>query len=121
MWNEVSHAELEAAKQQLNSQREETLRRHAEELKALEGDQAEIETLHKLIDTFVVKFKLPPPAASEFVAPEEKKMNGEEPAKAAQPSLAEVVAPEEKKTNGEEPAKAPPPVAPGKAQWFSRS
>lgn len=121
MWNEVSHAELEAAKQQLNSQREETLRRHAEELKALEDDQAEIETLHKLIDTFVVKFKLPPPAASEFVAPEEKKMNGEEPAKAAQPSLAEVVAPEEKKTNGEEPAKAPPPVAPGKAQWFSRS
>jgi hypothetical protein len=119
MWNEVSHAELEAAKQQLNSQREEMLRRHAEELKALEGDQAEIETLHKLIDTFIVKFK-PPPAASEFVAPEEKKMNGEEPAKAAQPSLAEVVAPEEKKTNGEEPAEAPPPVAPGKAQWFSR-
>jgi len=120
MWNEVSHAELEAAKQQLNSQREEMLRRHAEELKALEGDQAEIETLHKLIDTFVVKFKPPPPAASEFVAPEEKKMNGEEPAKAAQPSLAEVVAPEEK-TNGEEPAKMPQPLASGKAQWFSRS
>jgi hypothetical protein len=35
--------------------------------------------------------------------------------------LAEVVAPEEKKTNGEEPAKIPPPLASGKAQWFSRS
>ena len=120
MWNNVSHAEIEAAKQQLKSQREEMLRRHAEELSALECDQSEIETLDKLIDTFVVKFKPSSPAASEFVAPEEKKMNGEEPAKAAQPSLAEVVAPKEK-TNGEEPAKMPQPLASGKAQWFSRS
>lgn len=120
MWNEVSHAELEAAKQQLNSQREEMLRRHAEELRVLEGDRAEIETLHKLIDTFIIKFKPSPPAASEFVAPEEAKMNGEEPAQTAQPSLAEVAAPEEKKTNDAEPAEAPPPVVPGKAQWFSR-
>jgi len=59
MWNMLSHADLEAAKQRLKSQREETLRRHAEELRALESDQAELEKLDQLIDAFVKKFTNP--------------------------------------------------------------
>jgi hypothetical protein len=48
---------LDAAKHRLKSQREETLRRHAEELRALESDQAELENLDQLIAAFVKKFK----------------------------------------------------------------
>jgi hypothetical protein len=47
---------LEAVKQRLKSQREEMLRRHAEELRALESDQAETETLDQLIGAFATKF-----------------------------------------------------------------
>ena len=57
MWNTLSHADLDAAKHRLKSQREETLRRHAEELRALESDQAELENLDQLIAAFVKKFK----------------------------------------------------------------
>lgn len=56
MWNKLSHCDLDAAKQQLNSQREEMLRKHAEELSGLESDLAEIETLDQLIGTFARKF-----------------------------------------------------------------
>ncbi len=58
MWDKLSQADLEAAKEQLKSRREEMLRRHAEELDALEGDRAEIETLDQLIDAFAKKFKI---------------------------------------------------------------
>ena len=57
MWNILSHCDLDAAKRQLNSQREEMLYRHAEELSALESDQAEIETLDQLIGAFAQKFR----------------------------------------------------------------
>ena len=59
MWNTLSHADLDAAKHRLKSQREETLRRHAEELRALESDHAELENLDQLIAAFVKKFKGP--------------------------------------------------------------
>jgi len=57
MWDELSHADLEAAKEQLKGRREEMLRRHAAELSALESDRSEIETLDQLIDAFARKFK----------------------------------------------------------------
>ena len=77
MWDMLSHAELEAARQQLKSDREEMLRRHTEELSALENDQSVIEKLDQLIDTFSKKFR--PAAASpiEPTATGEKSMNGE--------------------------------------------
>jgi hypothetical protein len=56
MWNTLSQVDLESAKQRLKSQREEMLRRHAEELRALESDQAETETLDQLIGAFATKF-----------------------------------------------------------------
>lgn len=59
MWNALSHADLDTAKQRLKSQREETLLRHAEELRTLENDQAELDELDQLIGAFVEKFKNP--------------------------------------------------------------
>src|SRR5260221_11464600 len=56
MWNKLSQCDLDEAKQQLNSQREEMLRQHAEELRGLESDLAEIETLDQLIAVFARKF-----------------------------------------------------------------
>ena len=57
MWDRLSHADLEAVKQQLKGRREEILRRHAEELTSLESDRAEIEKLDQLIDAFAKKFQ----------------------------------------------------------------
>jgi hypothetical protein len=45
MWDKLSHAELEAARQQLKSHREEMLRRHTEELSALKSDQSQSKNL----------------------------------------------------------------------------
>ena len=57
MWDGLSHADLEAVKQQLKDRREEISRRHTEELTALESDRAEIEKLEQLIDAFAKKFQ----------------------------------------------------------------
>ena len=70
MWNALSHADLDAAKHRLKSQREETLRRHAEELRALESDHAELEKLDQLIDAFVEKFKNPATSFEPAAAPD---------------------------------------------------
>lgn len=55
MWNTLSHSDLEAARRHLRSQREEMMRRHAEELAALDRDDLEIERLDQLIDAFLQK------------------------------------------------------------------
>ena len=55
MWETLSRADIEAARRQLQRRREEVLRRHAEELGAVERDQAEIETLDQLIGAFSKK------------------------------------------------------------------
>jgi hypothetical protein len=56
MWDKLSRADFENARQQLNLRREETLRRHAEELQALDNDHAEVEELERLIGTLFTKF-----------------------------------------------------------------
>ena len=56
MWDTLSRADIEAARQQLQSRREEMCRRHAEELGAVERDQVEIEKLDQLISAFSKKF-----------------------------------------------------------------
>jgi hypothetical protein len=61
MWDTLSRADIDAARQQLQSRREEMLRRHAEELGAVERNQVEIEKLDQLISAFSKKFA---PAAS---------------------------------------------------------
>jgi hypothetical protein len=58
MWDQISRADLDATKEKLRARREEMMRRHAEELQAVEQDQAEIETLDQLIDAIAGKFKI---------------------------------------------------------------
>ena len=58
MWDTISRAELEATKRQLRTRRQELIRRHAEELQAIEQDEAEIEAFDQLIGTIADKFKI---------------------------------------------------------------
>ena len=85
MWNNLSVADLEQARQQLAVQREEILRRHAEEIGQLDADEAEIQALDQLAAAFIRKFQkiaeataepgpatepaAPPPAIAEPAAP----------------------------------------------------
>jgi hypothetical protein len=57
MWDTVSQAELAQVRQQLDRRREDMLRRHAEELEALDIDRAELETIDQLLGNFVKKFR----------------------------------------------------------------
>jgi hypothetical protein len=68
MWDKVSRADLEEVKQRLNVRREETLRRHTEELRALDGECAEVEELERLIGAVFAKFEVwtgSPPASHD--------------------------------------------------------
>ena len=49
MWDRLTPADIERAKAQAAALREETLNRHAEELRALDADEAEIERQRKWI------------------------------------------------------------------------
>ena len=66
VWNQLSKADFERAKQDLDLRRAEVLARHAEELRSLDTDQAEIDTLEQAIDAFARKFNLQP-AGGEVV------------------------------------------------------
>ena len=52
VWETITRADLERAKTKLAHSRAEMLRRHAEELKALDAEQVEIESLEQLISIF---------------------------------------------------------------------
>ena len=58
MWDKLTAADLERVKRGLSSRRSEMLARHAEELKALEAEQSEIDVIEKAIAAFTQKFKL---------------------------------------------------------------
>ena len=58
VWNQLSRADIERVKRELDQRRSEMLARHAEELKALEGDKAEIDILEQAIDSLARKFNL---------------------------------------------------------------
>ena len=58
MWDTISRIDLEATKEQLRTRREEIIRRRAEELQAVEQDQAEIEALDLLIGAIAEKFNI---------------------------------------------------------------
>jgi hypothetical protein len=61
MWEQLTPADIERVKQRLATERIETLSRHAEELKAVDADQAEIETFERLVAAFVNEhLSLPP-------------------------------------------------------------
>jgi len=56
MWSELTRADIERLKQELQARRSEILVRHAEELTALDVDEAELTVLEQAIDKLVLKF-----------------------------------------------------------------
>ena len=56
MWEKLTPADIERAKTRAATLRSEAMQRHAEELKALDADEAEIEVLQRLIADFSEKY-----------------------------------------------------------------
>ena len=56
MWDQVKRTDVELARQKLVELRNMTLERHAEELKQLDADEIEIETLGRLVEGFTEKY-----------------------------------------------------------------
>jgi restriction endonuclease S subunit len=56
MWSELTRADIERLKQELQARRSEILVRHADELTALDVDEAELTVLEQAIDNLVRKF-----------------------------------------------------------------
>ena len=63
MWDQLSAGDIERAKRELGVRRAEMLARHAEELKALEAEQGQIDTLEQAIASFLQKFNADAAAA----------------------------------------------------------
>jgi hypothetical protein len=66
VWDQLSRFDIERLKRELGTRRAEILSRHAQELKDLEADQAEIDTFEQTINAFARKFKL---AGADVVVP----------------------------------------------------
>lgn len=58
MWNQLTAADIEHAKRVVAKRRSEMLARHAEELRTLDAEQAEIDTIEQAINAFAQKFKI---------------------------------------------------------------
>ncbi len=74
MWQLLKQSDIAQAKQQLRLRVDETLRRHADEMKSLDSDQAGLERLNRLLDDFSRKFKTAPNAPTKpaaAIGPEE--------------------------------------------------
>ena len=56
MWDELKRTDVELAKQKMGELRNLTLQRHAEELKQLDIDEAEIDTLARLAEAIAEKY-----------------------------------------------------------------
>jgi len=56
MWTQLTRADVERAKQDLQARRSEMLARHAGELTALDIDEAELTVLEQAIEELVHKF-----------------------------------------------------------------
>ena len=63
MWDQLKPSDIARAKAELGERRAEMLARHAGELKALETDQNQLETLEQAIDSFLRKFNPSPEGA----------------------------------------------------------
>jgi hypothetical protein len=72
VWDQLTRADLERVKRELGLRRAELLSRHAEELRALDAQQTEIDTLEQTVDAFARKFNI---AGGEVVVPFEGDRN----------------------------------------------
>jgi len=59
VWNQLTPADVERARDELDRRRTEMLARHAEELKSLEADRTELDGLEQAISSFLRKFTGP--------------------------------------------------------------
>ncbi len=59
MWDQLTPSDIERAKSEIGERRAEMLARHAEELKGLDADQSQLETLELAIASFLRKFNAP--------------------------------------------------------------
>jgi hypothetical protein len=64
MWDQLTPNDIERAKSELDERRAEMLARHAEELKGLEADQSQLETLEQAIASFLRKFNTSSPESA---------------------------------------------------------
>lgn len=55
MWDQLKPSDIERVKNELGTRREEMLARHAEELKALDAEQNQLDTLEQAIEMFLQK------------------------------------------------------------------
>jgi len=68
MWEQLTPTDIARVKERVAARRIETLARHAEELKQLDADQAEIETFEHLVAAFTNKHLIPSASASSPTA-----------------------------------------------------
>ena len=64
MWDQLKPSDIERVKNELGARREEMLARHAEELKGLDAEQSQLETLEQAIDMFLQKVNQPAAAGT---------------------------------------------------------
>jgi hypothetical protein len=75
VWDQLTPGDIQNAKNELAGRRTEMLTRHAEELKAVDGDQAQLDTLAEAIELFARKFKpAPTPNAGVVTLDEEREL-----------------------------------------------
>jgi len=59
MWERISPADIEQAKEQLAARHVELLARHQNEIQGLDAEEAQIDQLAQLVEAFIVKFNTP--------------------------------------------------------------
>ena len=59
MWEQITHADIEQARTELNLRRAETLRRHAEEIQDLDAHLQDIEQFEQVVAAFVEQYMSP--------------------------------------------------------------
>ena len=59
MWDQLKPSDIERAKQNLVTRRDDMLARHAEDLRGLEADAAQLDALEQAIAAFLQKFNAP--------------------------------------------------------------
>src|ERR1051326_7035385 len=72
MWEQLNRTDIEHARQKLLELRNLTLRRHEEELKQLDADESELETLERLLAVVTTKYLDRGRTPSPAVAPAEE-------------------------------------------------
>jgi hypothetical protein len=74
MWDQLKPTDIERAKNELGERRAEMLARHAEELKGLDADQSQLETLEQAIASFLRKFNSSSPESDVVKLDEEREL-----------------------------------------------